>query len=126
MVTLLAWMAQRLVSSKTHKVGLTSLLKSHHRRALKAQVSLEILSNLTDQPLERQLADEQLCGLLVPPDLPESNCTRPVAVGLLDTPSCRCRLTCCLGRQLLPGCLSTGRLPGSLLGPCHCRPVMKL
>ena len=38
----------------------------------------------------------------LPPDLPESNCARPVAVGLLDTPSCRSRLPCSLGCQLLP------------------------
>ena len=104
------------VLKETHKVSLASLLKSHYSRALEAQVSLEILSDLADQPLERELADQQLCRLLVPdgeavqhqiiinhlpPDLPESNCSRPVSVRLLDTPSCRRRLACCLGCQLL-------------------------
>ena len=54
------------ILKESHKVGLTGLLKSHHSRALESQVSLEILSNLTDETLEGQLADEQLCGLLVP------------------------------------------------------------
>ena len=109
------------VLKETHKVSLASLLKSHYSRALKAQVSLEILSDLADQPLERELADQQLCRLLVPeenycktrpiviiaiqqlpPDLPECNSARPVAMRLLDTSSCRRRLSCCLGGQLLP------------------------
>ena len=54
------------VLKETHQVGLTGLLKSHHSRALEPQVSLEVLSNLTDKALEGQLADEQLSGLLVP------------------------------------------------------------
>ena len=49
------------VLKETHQVSLTSFLKSHHSRALEPQVSLEVLSNLTDKTLERQLADEQLC-----------------------------------------------------------------
>ena len=54
------------VLKETHQVGLTGLLKSHHSRALEPQVSLEVLSNLTDKALEGQLADEQLSGFLVP------------------------------------------------------------
>ena len=58
--------AEVSVLKESHKVGLAGLLKSHHSRALESQVSLKVLSNLTHQPLERQLADQQLCGLLVP------------------------------------------------------------
>merc|ERR1712193_293511 len=100
MVTLLAWMAQRLVSSNAHKISLAGLLKCHYSRTLEPQVSLEVLSYLTNKALERQLADQQLGRLLVPPDLPECNSARPVAMGLLDTSSCRRRLSCCLGGQL--------------------------
>merc|ERR1712202_15636 len=53
------------VLEQSHKVSLASLLKSHHSRTLEPQVSLEVLSNLTNQPLERQLADQQPCRLLV-------------------------------------------------------------
>merc|ERR1719391_622519 len=90
------------VLKETHQVGLTSLLKGHHSRTLEPQVSLEVLSNLTNKTLERKLADEQLCRLLIPPDLPQSNCARSVAVRLLDTPSGRRRFPGCLRGQLLP------------------------
>ena len=101
------------ILKETHQVGLTSLLKGHHSRTLESQVGLEVLSNLSDETLERQLADEQFSGLLVPgrgfksftldnpdplpPDLAKSNGARPIAVGLLHS-------TC--GRSTLPGCLT--------------------
>ena len=71
-----------------------------------------------------------------PPDLPKSNSARPVAVGLLDTPSCRSRLPCSLGCQLLPAkegknyiggpielprSLSSSRFSCSLLSTSHGR-----
>jgi len=40
------------------------------------------LSDLTNQPLERQLADQQLGGLLVLPDLTQGDSSRPVPVRL--------------------------------------------
>ena len=43
------------------------------------------LCNLTDQALERQLADQQLRGLLVLADLAQRDSAGPVAVGLLHT-----------------------------------------
>ena len=48
------------VLEEPNKICFTSLLKSHNSGALEAQISLEVLSNLTNQPLERQLADQQL------------------------------------------------------------------
>ena len=53
------------VLKQTNQVSLASLLKGHDGRALEPQVSLEILGDLTHQTLEGQLADEQLCALLV-------------------------------------------------------------
>ena len=41
------------VLEETNQVGLAGLLKSHYGRALESQVSLEVLSNFTNQPLER-------------------------------------------------------------------------
>ena len=58
--------AEVSVLEETHKVSLAGLLKSHHSRALEAQVSLEILGDLTNQPLEGQLANQQFGRLLVP------------------------------------------------------------
>ena len=58
--------AQVGVLKQANQVSLAGLLKSHHSRALEPQVSLEVLSNLTNEPLEGQLTDEQLRRLLVP------------------------------------------------------------
>lgn len=46
---------------------------------------LEVLSNFTDKPLERQLADKQLRRLLVPTDFTESDSSGPEAMRLLHT-----------------------------------------
>jgi hypothetical protein len=46
---------------------------------------LEVLSDLADEALEGQLADEELCGLLVAPDLAEGDGSGAEAMGLLDT-----------------------------------------
>jgi len=107
------------VLKQTNKVGLTGLLQGSDGGALEAEVSLEVLSDLTDQALEGQLADEQLSGLLVSSDLTESHSSRPVPVGLLDTSGRWGRLTSSLGGQLLPGGLSSSGLTGGLLGTSH-------
>jgi hypothetical protein len=67
------------------EVSLDGLLKSTNGRGLEAKIRLEVLGNLTDKALERQLADEKLGGLLVTTDLTESDGTGLVAVRLLDT-----------------------------------------
>ena len=81
--------AQVGVLEQANKVGLGRLLEGEHGRALEAQVRLELLSDLTHQTLERELADEQLSGLLVAADLTESDGARSVAVGLLHAASGR-------------------------------------
>ena len=68
---------------------------------------------------QNYLSDEQLSGLLVATDLPESHSARPVPVGLLHTSSSGGRLPGCLGGQLLPGSLPSSGLAGGLLGPGH-------
>ena len=112
--------AQVGVLEQTNQVGLAGLLEGHDGRALETQVSLEVLGDLTDQALEGQLADEQLGGLLVPPDLTEGHGTGPVPVGLLHTPGGGGGLAGSLGGKLLPGGLASGGLPGGLLGTSHC------
>ena len=112
--------AQVGVLKEANKVGLAGLLEGHDGRALEPQVGLEVLSNLPHQALEGQLADEELGGLLVPPDLTEGHCAGPVPVGLLHATGGRGALPGSLGSQLLPGGLASGRLPSSLLGTSHC------
>ena len=48
---------------------------------------LEVLSDLTNKPLEGQLADEELRRLLVATDFTEGDGTRPETMRLLDTTS---------------------------------------
>ena len=112
--------AQVGVLKQTDEVSLAGLLEGHDGRALEAEVSLEVLGNLTDQALEGQLADEELSGLLVSPDLTESNSSWPVSVGLLDSSGSGGRLTGSLGGELLPGGLASGGFPCGLLGTGHC------
>ena len=76
--------AQVGVFKQTDEVGLTGFLQGHDRRALEAEVGLEVLSDLSHQALEGQLADEEFGALLVTADLTESDSAWPVTVGLLD------------------------------------------
>ena len=58
--------AQVRVLEEAHEVGLGGLLEREDGRRLEPQVRLEVLRDLAHQALERQLADQQLRGLLVP------------------------------------------------------------
>ena len=100
--------AQVGVLKQTNKIGLAGFLKGHHGRALETQISLEVLSDLTDQTLEGQLAYQQFCGFLVTPDLTKSHSTGPVTMRFLDSTSGRRALTSGLGGQLLTGSFSSG------------------
>ena len=105
------------VLKEADEVSLTGLLV-----AMKAELwnlRSEILGNLSDKTLEGELADEKLGGLLVPSDLTEGNCSRPVPVWLLDSAGGRGRLASSLGGQLLPGGLASSGLTGGLLGTGH-------
>ena len=111
--------AQVGVLEQADEVGLAGLLQSHHGGALEPQVSLEVLGDLPDQTLEGQLADEELGGLLVPPDLSEGNSARPVPMRLLHTSCGRGGLSGRLSGQLLPRGLATSGFTCGLLGTCH-------
>ena len=53
------------VLEEADEVSLGRLLKRQHGAGLEAQVRLEVLGDLANKPLKRQLADEQLRRLLV-------------------------------------------------------------
>jgi len=95
------------VLKETHKVSLSSLLKSQHSMALETQISLEVLGNFTNKPLERQLPDQELSTLLVLANFTKSNSSRAVSVRLLHSTSSWGRLTSSLSGKLLPGSLSS-------------------
>jgi len=109
------------VLEEGNEVGFSSLLESHNGRRLEAKIGLEILGNFTNKPLEGQLADEQLGGLLVASDFTEGNGTRPEAMGLLDTPGGLLGGLAggALGGKLFTRSLASGGLAGGLLGAGH-------
>ena len=77
--------AQVGVLKERDKVCLNGLLKSTDGRGLEAKVRLEVLGDLTDETLEWKLTDQELGRLLVTSDLTESDGTRLIPMGLLDT-----------------------------------------
>jgi hypothetical protein len=107
------------VLEEADKVGLSGLLEGEDGRALEAEVSLEVLSDLTNKALEGQLADEELGGLLVASDLTESDSAGSVSVGLLHATGGGGGLAGSLGGELLAGSLATGGLSSGLLSAGH-------
>jgi len=77
--------AQIGVLKESDEVSLTGLLESSNSSRLEPEISFEILSDFSHETLEGQLPDEELSGLLVSPDLTESDSSWPVSVGLLDS-----------------------------------------
>ena len=150
MVTLLAWIAQRLQSvfhntklklncillsfsiqyritltlEKANKVGLSSLLKSQNCWSLEPQVSLEILSNLSNKSLKRKFSDQKISRLLVSSNLTKCDGARSVSVWFLYTSCGRGRLPGSFGCQLLSWSLTSSRfscslLTGRMFGGCN-------
>ena len=107
------------VLEESNKVGLGGLLEGQDGGGLEPEVGLEVLGDLPDEPLEWKLPDEELGGLLVPPDLPQGDGSGPVPVRLLDASDGRGGLPGGLGRELLPWGLASGGLTGGLLGTGH-------
>jgi len=63
----------------------SGLLESEDGRRLETQVGLVVLSDLTNETLERKLADEEFGGFLVATNFTKSDSSGPEAMGLLDT-----------------------------------------
>ena len=111
--------AQVRVLEQTDEVSLAGLLEGHDGGRLESEVSLEVLSDLTDKALEGQLADEQLRGLLVTTDFTEGDCAGPVTMWLLDTAGGWGTLASSFSGQLFARCLSARTLPCCLLCTSH-------
>merc|ERR1719464_1459952 len=111
--------AQVGVLEQPDQVGLAGLLESSNSGRLEPEIGFEILSDFPHQTLEGELPDEQLGGLLVSSDLPESHSSGPVSVRLLHSSGGGSGLPRSLGGQLLPGSLSSGGLTSGLLGTGH-------
>ena len=72
------------VLEQADEVGLGGLLECEHGGRLETQVRLPVLGNLANQPLEGQLANQELGTLLVLANLAQRDRAGAVAVGLLD------------------------------------------
>jgi len=107
------------VLEQTNQVGLGRFLQSSNGRGLETQISLEILGDFTNQPLEGELADQKLGGFLVPSDFPESDGTGTVTMRFLHSSRGGGALPGSLGGQLLPGGFASGRFSGGLLSTGH-------
>ena len=111
--------AQVGIFEETNEVSLGSFLEGHDGRRLESEVSLEVLGDFSDESLEGELSDEELGRFLVSSDLSESDGSRSVSVGLLDTSGGWGGLSSGLGGELLSGSLSSGGFSGGLLGSSH-------
>lgn len=98
------------VLEQGNEISLNGLLESTDGGRLEAEVRLEVLGDFTDQTLEGKLSDEELSRLLVTTDFTESDGSRLVSVGLLDTTGRGGRLAGSLGSKLLTGSLATSGL----------------
>ena len=67
------------------------------------QVSLEVLSDLTNQTLEWQFADQKLSGLLVTTDLTESDCSGTIPMRFLDAEASSRETTIRSSSMVTPG-----------------------
>lgn len=99
--------AQIRVFEQADQVSFRRFLQGTYSGALKTQIGLEILGDLTNQTLERQFPDEQLSRLLISSDFSKCHSTRPVTMRFLDASSGRRALARRFGGELLSGRLST-------------------
>ncbi len=113
--------AQVGVLEETDEVGFAGFLEGHDGGALESQLGLEVLGDFTDQTLEGQLSDEELCALLVATDLTEGDGSWPVTMRFLHSSCGRGALPRSLGGQLLSWCLPTSGFTCGLLGTSHFR-----
>jgi len=111
--------AQVGVFKQTHQISLGRFLERSDGSGLKAKISLKILGNLADQPLEGELADQKLSWLLVPSDLSESNSSGTITVGLLHASGGWGALPGGLGGELLTRRFASSGLPCGLLRTGH-------
>ena len=95
--------AQVRVLEEADQVGLGGLLQGKDGSPLETQVGLELLCDLANQALERELPDQKFRALLVSADLAQSYRARPVPVGLLYAAGGRSRLPGRLCGELLAG-----------------------
>ena len=106
------------VLEEADHVSLGGLLEGKDGGALETEVVLESASDVTDESLEGEFADEKLSRFLELADLTEGNGAGAEPVGSLDTTGLG-GLLGLLGGDVLAGVLSTGALASGHLGTRH-------
>ena len=103
------------IFKETDQVGFGGFLERQDGRSLEAQITLEILSDFTDQTLKGQLSNQKIGALLVPTNLAKGDGSGPVSMGLLDTSGGGGGLAGSLSGELFSGGLSSSGLAGGLV-----------
>jgi hypothetical protein len=91
------------------EVSLDGLLESTNSGRLETEITLEILSNFTNQSLERKLSDQKLSGLLISSNFTKSDSSWLISVWLLDTTGRWVGLSGSLGGESLTWGFATSR-----------------
>ena len=107
------------VLEETDEVSLGRLLEGADGCRLEPEIRLEVLSDLADETLEGQLADQQLRRLLVATDFTKRHRSGTVTMGLLDAAGGRRALPRSLGGELLARGFASRGFTGGLLRTCH-------
>ena len=111
---------QVCIFEESNHVSLAGLLNGEHSLWLPTQITLVLGGDLSDQPLEGKLPNEQLGRLLELADLSQGNCAGSESMRLLD--ALVRHIGCLTGRllsQLLARCLWSRVLSCRLLCSCH-------
>lgn len=111
--------AQVGVFEEADEVGFRGFLERRDGGRLEPEVGLEVLGNLTDETLERELSDQELGRLLVSTDFTERDGARTVPVWLLDAAGGWRGLSCGLGGELLSRGLASGGFTCGLFSTSH-------
>ena len=107
------------VFKQSDEIRLGRLLQGADGGRLEPEIRLEVLSDLADETLEGQLADQQLRRLLVAANFTERHRSGAVTMGLLDTAGGRRALPRSLGGELLARRFASRGLTGGLLRASH-------
>ena len=109
------------VLEETDEVSFGGFLKGSDGAGLESEVTTETGGDFSNEPLEWELPDEEICGLLVLPDFSEGDGTWAESVLLLGTLGVDDwgGLAGSLGTEGLPWGLTTGGLSSGLLSTSH-------
>jgi hypothetical protein len=111
--------AQVGIFEQANQVGLGGLLQGQDGGALKSQLSLEFVGDLSYQSLEGEFSHQQFSRFLVFPDFPQGDGAWSVTVGLLHASGGGGRFAGCLGGDVFPGGFSSGGFSCCVFGSGH-------